>query len=328
LTWPLTSHQISQRISGREWLGMQVVALLGDEVALSLAAGSVTADTPLRWTCSSKIITAVLFAVLEDSGAVDVEAPVSRYLPSFQDERITCAHLLNHSAGLAEEAEHPFLPRDVAVDLACTKPGQPDFEVGEDRIYSSFANFSVLAAVAESATGSSFPDLVAAHVFSRAGVHPSFVADAETWIGDAGAFSPAVGALIPASSVGSVFPGSSCVGTALDLARLLRLMSPHSPHHPESAARYVTRRAPFAPCRRSGDTAEWGLGLVVGPARFGRCASAATFGHAGCRSSVVLHDPAHDLTFAVVGNTISKSLHRSERVKPFIPAIYADLGLT
>ena len=325
MTFPLTDRQISQRIAGREWLGMQVVALLGDEVALSLAAGSVTADTPLRWTCSSKIVTAILFAVLEDSGVVDVEAPVSRYLPAFQDERITCAHLLNHSAGLAEEAEHPFLPRDVAVDLACTKPGQPDFIVGEDRIYSSFANFSVLAAVAESVTGTSFPDLVAAHVFSRAGVHPSFVADAETWIGDAGAFSPAVGPLIPASSVGSVFPGSSCVGTALDLARLLKLMSPHSPDH---AARYVTRRAPFVPCRRSGDTAEWGLGLVVGPARFGRCASAATFGHAGCRSSVALHDPAHDLTVAVVGNTISKSLRRSERVKPFIPAIYADLGLT
>ena len=81
------------------------------------------------------------------------------------------------------------------------------------------------------------------------------------------------------------------------------------------------------PCRRSGDTAEWGLGFVVGAARFGRCASAATFGHAGCRSSVVLHEPTHDLTIAIVGNTICTSLLRSERVKPFIPARYADLGL-
>jgi len=334
VSFPSTSRQVGQRIDNREWLGLQCVALLGDRVVLDLAAGAsspgvpMTSDTPLRWTCSSKIVTAILFAVLEDSGLLDVEAPVHHYLPDFADRRITCAHLLNHSAGLAEEAEQPFLPRDVAVDLASTKPGQPDFVVGEDRMYSSFASFSVLAAVAEAATGSSFPDLADQHVFRRAGVRPSFVdTTAVTWIGDSGTFASAVGPLIPAASLGSVFPGTGCVGTALDLARLLRLMSVHSPLRPRSAAHYITRRAPFVPCRRSGDTAEWGLGFVVGPARFGRCASAATFGHAGCRSSVVLHDPAHDLTIAIVGNTISKSLLRSERVKPFIPALYADLGL-
>ena len=333
MSFPLTSRQVAQRIDNREWLGMQCVALLGDQVVLDIAAGAsapgvpMTADTPLRWTCSSKIVTAILFAALEDAGILDVEAPVDHYLPGFQDPRITCAHLLNHSAGLAEDAEVPFLPWDVAVDLACHKPGQPDFVIGEDRMYSSFGSFSVLAAVAEAAAGASFTDLVATHVFRRADVRPSFVADAPTWIGDGGSFTPAVGSLIPTASVGSVFPGTGCVGAALDLARLLRLMSPHSPLRPLSSPRYITRRAPFVPCRRSGDTAEWGLGLVVGPARFGRCASPATFGHAGCRSSVVLHDPAHDLTIAIVGNTISKSLRRAERVKPFIPAIYTDLAL-
>lgn len=333
MTFPLTLRQVSQRISHREWLGMQVVALLGDEVVLSLAAGSaspgvpMTAATPLRWTCSSKIVTAILFALLEDAGVLSVEDPVSLHLPAFQHSHVTCSQLLNHTAGLAEEAEHPFLPRDRTVDLAGTKPLQPDFTVGSDRIYSSFANFSVLAAVAESATGLSFTDLVATNVFPRADVHPSYQADAATWIGDAGTFTPAVGPLIPPDSLDSMFPGTSCVGTALELARLLRLMSPHSPLRPLSAPHYASRRPPYVPCRRSGDTAEWGLGLVVGPARFGRCSSAATFGHAGCRSSVVLHDPAHDLTIAVLGNTISRSLHRSERVKPFIPAIYADLGL-
>ncbi len=334
VTFPNTSRQVDQRIDNREWLGLQCVALFGDDIVLDLAAGAsapgvaMTADTPLRWTCSSKIVTAILFAVLEDAGLVDVEAPVQHYLPDFADHRVTCAHLLNHSAGLAEESEQPYLPRDVAVDLASTKPGQLDFVVGEERMYSSFGSFSVLAAVAEAAAGSSFTDLADAHVFHRAGVHPSFFSTAATWIGDASTFTPAVGPLIPADSLGSVFPGTGCVGTALELARLIRLMSVHSPLRPRSAARYVTRQAPFVPCRRSGDTAEWGLGFVVGPARFGRCASSATFGHAGCRSSVVLHDPAHDLTVAIVGNTISKSLHRSERVKPFIPALYADLGLT
>ena len=328
MTFSLTDRQIAQRVDNGEWLGMQCVAMLGEEVVLDIAAGQssfgvpMTSDTPLRWTCSSKVVTAILLARLEEEGALDVELPVREYLPDFP-EAITCAHLLNHSAGLSEEAEEPFLARDVAVDRATTKPGQPDFAVGRDRMYSSFANFAVLAAVAEAATGKDFLELVDSRVLNGA----SFLGEsAPTWIGDGGQFAPAVGELIPHRSLGTVLPGTGCVGTASQLAELVRVMSPHFSDRPRSAEKYVTRRAPFVPCRRSGDTAEWGLGFVVGRARFGRRASADTYGHAGCRSSVVLHDPAHDLTIAIVSNTISKSMVRSERVKPFIPAIYADLG--
>jgi CubicO group peptidase (beta-lactamase class C family) len=329
VTHPLTDRQVAQRVENREWLGMQCVAMLGDELVLDVAAGQSTPDvpmtgeTPLRWTCSSKVVTAILMARLEDDGVLDVELPVREYLPDFP-EAITCAHLLNHSAGLSEDAEEPFLARDVAVDRATTKPGQPDFVVGEDRVYSSFANFAVLAAVAEAATGKDFVELVDTRVLNGAGFLKQ---SAPTWIGEAGQFTPAVGELIPERGLGTVLPGTGCVGTAMQLAELTRVMSVHAPDRPRSADRYVTRRAPFVPCRRSGDLAEWGLGFVVGRARFGRRASPDSYGHAGCRSSVVLHDPAHDLTIAVVSNTISKSMVRSERVKPFIPAIYADLGL-
>jgi CubicO group peptidase (beta-lactamase class C family) len=333
-----TTRQIERRIAGREWLGLQLAVLCGDELVLDLAAGDsavgvpMTADTPQRWTCSSKVVTAALFAVLEERGVLDVERPVDDYLPGFNDGRpvpITCAHLLNHTAGLAESAEAPFTDRATAVHRAATEPGQPGVAVGQERMYSSFASYAVLAAVAEAATGRGFTELVDNLVFPRAGVDGAgfTVRSAPTWIGDQGEFTPALGSVLPAHAVGSVHPGTGCVGTAADLARVLRLLSPHHPLAPGAAAAYVTRRRPFTPCRRSGDTAEWGLGVVVGPARFGRCASAGAFGHAGCRSSLVLHDPAHDLTIAVVANTISKSMLRAERVKPFIPALYADLAI-
>jgi CubicO group peptidase (beta-lactamase class C family) len=316
-------RQIDQRINGREWLGMQCVVLRGEDTVMEVAAGEsspgvpMTVDDRLRWTCSSKVATAVLFARLEDEGLVDVDEPLAAFAG-----QISCAHLFNHSAGLSDEAEEPFLsPYGFVAELARLRRG---FTIGEERMYSSFANYSVLAAVAEKVAGRTFVELVDDLVLPPSS---SFTGTAQTWIGDAGTFTPAVGELIPPDSVGSVFPGTSCVGPARDLAAVVRVMSPHSSRRPRSAAKYVTRRPPFVPCGRSGDTAEWGLGFVVGRARFGRWASSETFGHAGCRSSVVLHDPVHDLTIAVVSNTISKSLVRSERVKPFIPAIYEDLGL-
>jgi CubicO group peptidase (beta-lactamase class C family) len=342
LAFPRTQRQIDMRIGNREWLGMQAIVLLGAEPVLEIAAGeqvpgaAMTTDTGLRWTCSSKVATTILFAALEGERIVDIDAPVDDHLPGFSTTKpatITCANLLNHSAGLAEEAEQPFLaPFGSAVararDLGC----QPDFRVGEERRYSSFANFAVLAAVAESATGRRFAELIDTYVFAPAGVldttfQPDRTLPDPTWIGKAGTITPALGELIPESARAAISPGTGLVGPAGDLARLIRLLSPHSADRPRAAARYVTRTAPFTPCLRSGDTAEWGLGVVVGWSRFGRCASEHTFGHAGCRSSLVLHDPDRDLTIAVISNTISTSLLRAERIKPFIPAIYADLGV-
>lgn len=327
-----TRDRVNRYIESREWLGMQITVLRGTDTVLELAAGSrepgvpLTVDDPLRWTCSSKVVTAVLYARLVDAGVIELDAPLTGFTRS-----VTPAHLLNHCAGLSEDAEEPFAePYQLVAKHAATEPTHPGFTLGEQRRYSSFANFAVLADHAEQVTGESFTELVAREVLAPAGAHDSgFTAEpAPIWVGDAGMFSSAVGELIPPHSTGSVFPGVGCSGPARDLAHIVRGMSPHAAERPRSAERFVTRTPPFTPCQRSGDTAEWGLGLVVGWSRFGRCVSPVSFGHAGCRSSLVMHDPEHDLTIAVVGNTVSRSLLRGERVKPFVPPIYDDLGLS
>lgn len=336
--FPATQGKVDQRIDGREWLGLQCAVLRGTDLILNLAAGeyapgtAMTRDDRLRWTCSSKVAITVLFAALHGEGLVDIDRLVDDYLPGFP-RPITCAHLLSHTAGLAEAAEVPFLiPFHRTVSLVREHGVEPGFQVGEQRRYSSFANFAVLAAVAEAATGRGIAELIDTWALAPAcAVDTGFAIDPArpdpTWIGDAGTLTPAVGEVIPEAAVAGIWPGAGLIGPANDLARLLRLLSPHSADRPRAATRFVTRRAPFTPCLRSGDTAEWGLGVVVGWSRFGRCASGDSFGHSGSRSSLVMHDPAHDITIAVISNTLSKSLVRSERVKPFVSAIYTDLGL-
>lgn len=331
-----TMAQVDKRIEGGEWRGLQCVVLRGEEPVLELAAGQhrpgveMTAHDRLRWTCSSKVVTAVLCARLADAGLLDLHAPIPGFAREDAAGEITAARLLNHSAGLSETAEEPYLaPYELVAKLAMTEPPHPDFVPGKQRRYSSFANFATLAWLTEQATGRPFTELAAEYVFEPSGATSSgFTGEpAPTWINESGQFRDALGELIPADSLDEVFPGVGCSGPARDLARVVRELSPHSVRRGAHAGEFVTRTAPFVPCDRSGDTAEWGLGFVVGWSRFGRCVSPNSFGHAGCRSSLTMHDPAHDLTVAIIGNTISTSLLRSERVKPFIPAIYDDLEL-
>lgn len=63
------------------------------------------ADTFVPWTCSSKPVGALAFALAWESGAVDLDTPVSSVLPEFTGggkERVRVRDLLTHSLGVAD----------------------------------------------------------------------------------------------------------------------------------------------------------------------------------------------------------------------------------
>ncbi|HEY8430165.1 MAG TPA: serine hydrolase domain-containing protein [Sandaracinaceae bacterium] len=68
-------------------------------------ASTVTMATPFRWWSVTKIVTATAVLALADRGQLDLEAPVSRYVPWFRPipsgAPITTLHLLAHTSGLA-----------------------------------------------------------------------------------------------------------------------------------------------------------------------------------------------------------------------------------
>src|SRR5919202_5368307 len=102
--------------------GLSVVVVDGDQVILSRGYGfadreagtPMTEDTPVAVASTNKGMTALAMMQLVEQGLVDLDAPVTRYLPNFRmdDERaagITVRQVLSHTAGI---------PAGTATDLA------------------------------------------------------------------------------------------------------------------------------------------------------------------------------------------------------------------
>ena len=128
----------------------------------------VTHETIYDLASLTKVIgltTAVM--ILVDSGKIDLEAPVQRYVPAFQGagkERVTIRHLLTHSSGMP--AWRPLYAetatREQALALVDTTPllRQP----GDTFVYSDLGAI-VLTQAVEAITGQRVNDFLQARVF-------------------------------------------------------------------------------------------------------------------------------------------------------------------
>ncbi|QVQ52609.1 beta-lactamase family protein [Spiractinospora alimapuensis] len=125
----------------------------------------VTADTPFLWGSIAKPVASTAVLTLVESGQVELDAPVRRYLPEFDlagpsdISRITVRHLLEQTSGFPEdtpltdrfdEIGDPYerAVRDLA-DIA------PQSEPGVAHTYSS-VNYLIIGAIVEAVTGESY----------------------------------------------------------------------------------------------------------------------------------------------------------------------------
>jgi len=128
----------------------------------------------------TKPMTQVIAFRLMEAQLLALSDPISKWLPDFpQAGKITVEMLLRHQAGVphrvtteSEEAM-PLTPADM-VELAAKAEFM--FEPGSSSSYSS-GGYAVLARVLELASGKSYSELLAQHVFGPAGmtdsVHPT-----------------------------------------------------------------------------------------------------------------------------------------------------------
>jgi CubicO group peptidase (beta-lactamase class C family) len=256
-----------------------------------------------------KTFTARLVLELANEGLVELEAPVTTYLPWFEvqseHEPIALQHLLTHTAGIIRGSD---ITADSRFDVWALRETATGFAPGE-RFYYSNVGFRVLGCVLEEVTEVPYPELLRSRVLAPlglSGTEPAITTEirgrlavAYDRLHDDRPISPD-DPLFPAPWLETSTADGSLASTARDLAAFARVLLN------EGALSLMAQ-----PRIESGDGWSYGYGLEVtaepGRRLFRHGGSMPGFGStmlgdfdAGFAVAVLLNGPdEHDVTEAV-----------------------------
>jgi Beta-lactamase class C and other penicillin binding proteins len=195
--------------------------------------GAMATDTRLCIGSVSKTFTALAILQLAERGAIDLDAPIKRYVPWFSvkgpgSERITVRHLLTHTSGLDERGDpHPELanasPEDELRSLADVRPSAAP---GTRFAYYN-KNYRALGYLVEKASGLSYGEYLRRNVFEPLGMSAASADPSGIARGSAPFFGLSVG--VPNTYYSGDAPAGGLVMSASDAAKYLAaLMGSHS----------------------------------------------------------------------------------------------------
>ena len=157
----------------------------GDDVLFEHQVGTadpakgtpVTTNTRFNLASTGKLFTTVSVLQLVQAGKLDLDAPVGRYLPDWPVKQVrddvTLRQLLLHTSGLKSYWGAEFNSRRATLrTLADYRPllaTEPTFAPGSQWQYSNIG-FQLLGLIVEAASGQSYYDYVATHIFGPAGM--------------------------------------------------------------------------------------------------------------------------------------------------------------
>lgn len=188
------------QLAARECFGGAAAVIRGGEVVFNEHFGDerFSADSLYRLASVTKIFTASAVMQLVDAGKVNLDDPVSKYLPDFariplgriaSDGRIcslgmpvrevTLFDLLTHTAGLGADElgnrEYTVMPTEQKITLESVtdyygKNFHLAFAPGTRAAYSGFAGYDVLARIVELVSGENFNTYLQKHLFAPLGM--------------------------------------------------------------------------------------------------------------------------------------------------------------
>ena len=234
-----------ERERDQKGLAAMSIALVDDQgVAWSAGFGEqspglpATATTVYRVGSVSKLFTDIAVMQLHERGELDIDAPVTDYLPDFAPDNpsgtpITLRQLMSHRAGLIREPPAGNYFDDSGTDLAATIAslnGTPRIYAPETRVKYSNAGIAVVGYTLEVTQGEPFATTSKRAVLAPIGMdnsaftpEPDIVVDlarAYMW----GIDRPDYDA--PTFELGMA-PAGSMYSTVLDLARFIEVMFRH-----------------------------------------------------------------------------------------------------
>ena len=127
----------------------------------------------------TKTITATAILQLKEKGKLQINDPVTKFLPDFPYPNITIRHLLSHTSGFPDYVQlffkiidqHPdtvFTNKDI-IPAAIAGKLPLNFQPGDEFSYNN-ANFNILALIVEKLSGEPYETYLARHIFQPAGM--------------------------------------------------------------------------------------------------------------------------------------------------------------
>ncbi|MGD1930840.1 MAG: serine hydrolase [Leptolyngbyaceae cyanobacterium] len=135
-----------------------------------------TSQTKFRIGSITKQFTAAAILQLQDRGQLDVQAPISTYLPDYpQGDRLTIHHLLTHTAGIPNLTSFPdYLewmqqPTTLAELMVRFQDLPLEFEPGEQHRYSN-SGYVLLTQIIETVSGQTYADYLQTQLLQPLGL--------------------------------------------------------------------------------------------------------------------------------------------------------------
>lgn len=290
-------------------------------------AQALTNDTKIPIGSVSKTFTATLAMVLVSDGDLDLDTPLTEYLPELRQAtqdpggRRTLRQLLSHTSGLpsdAPDADTTSLRRRV---LDCVRHLEPLHAPGRAFSYSNLG-YVIAGHLIEAATGMSWWEALELVLLKPLGISPHSVLDGRHETATGHAVNPAARRMRPVrqSLTQADAPAGALAASASDLVMLGRLLTGTTHVALLNPAALAEMRAPVPAAEPFGMADGWGLGL----ARY-RDGDRTWLGHDGTGDGTACHlrfDPASGTVVALTtnGSTGFPMWHR-------LVAELRDLGL-
>lgn len=299
-------------------------AVVVDE-AIGLASGlregeprvEVSRATRFQVFSASKPFVAMAIAMLEERGALDVEAPLARFVPGWPADR-TVRDVLTHRAGIllpavVAEEQRWGDPEEIVREIARTPPRYRRGTLA----YGPYEFGWILAEIVHRVAGEPLPVFLKRELLDPAGIDVCFTTTSDDvartyWLG-----GPRVVAGVEISARweevqnapatrAALVPGAGMIATADGLARFYQLLldGGRGRIRPETIRTYTTplttafdrsNRMPLRVAR----------GFLCGqrlPSLYGWFGTRGCFGHAGAFSAAAWADPRRGLAIAYVSN--------------------------
>lgn len=186
-------------------------------------------DMVFRLGSITKQFTAAAVLLLVEEGKVDLDAPLSTYLPDYDGPaaKVTVAQLLNHSGGLPNYTSLPEYPARMREDQGTAEMVERfreldlEFEPGSRWSYSNSGYF-LLGLVIEAASGTSYEEFVEGRIFAPLGMERSRYGHEDELVpGRVAGYEGGPGDYQPAGylSMTQPYAAGSLLSTVDDLAR-------------------------------------------------------------------------------------------------------------